>query len=73
MLSALPSRFSTLRSPSTTPRRNSSNEETLALETNLSAALREIVRPIYVKKGILPAVAGGLQSADTLPGTTGEQ
>lgn len=36
-------------------------------------ALRQIVRPIYVKKGILPEVAEGLQAADHLPGGTGEQ
>jgi MFS family permease len=36
-------------------------------------ALRAIVRPIYVTKGILPEVAEGLKSADTLPGSAGEQ
>jgi MFS family permease len=34
--------------------------------------LREIVRPIYVKKGILPEVAAGLQRADQMPGGAGE-
>jgi MFS family permease len=36
-------------------------------------ALREIVRPIYITKGILPQVAGGLQTTDTTPGGAGEQ
>jgi MFS family permease len=36
-------------------------------------AIRAIVRPIYVKKGILPAVAEGLQAADQVPGSSGEQ
>jgi MFS family permease len=34
--------------------------------------LREIVRPIYVKKGILPEVAAGLQRADQMPGGAGK-
>jgi MFS family permease len=36
-------------------------------------ALRKLIRPIYVKKGILPEVAEGLQAADQVPGSTGEQ
>jgi MFS family permease len=34
--------------------------------------LREIIRPIYVKKGILPEVAEGLQAADQLAESAGE-
>jgi len=36
-------------------------------------AMRAIVRPIYISKGILPELAKGLQTADTMPGATGEQ
>jgi MFS family permease len=35
-------------------------------------AMRKIIRPIYIKKGILPQVAAGLQVADEVPGS-GEQ
>ncbi len=35
-------------------------------------ALRQIIRPIYVEKGILPVMAEGLAAADSLPASTGE-
>jgi hypothetical protein len=34
--------------------------------TRLSS-LREVIRPIYVQRGIIPEVAAGLQSASEIP------
>jgi MFS family permease len=45
---------------------------TIAYLTQLPA-MRRAARPVYVAKGILPAVAEGLQIADEVPGNNGEQ
>ena len=36
-------------------------------------ALRQLIRPIYVSKGIIPEVASGLQAAADQTGAAGEQ